>query len=453
MTALACDYAVIGGGSGGIASARRAAQHGAKVVLIEAGRLGGTCVNVGCVPKKLMWHAAQIAGTLADASGYGFDLDAARIRHDWRALAERREAYVRRLNDLYRDGLLRDRVQVVEGRGRLLPDGSVACGEQRVDARHVLIATGGRPLRPDLPGAELGLDSDGFFALRERPRRVLIVGGGYIAVELAGVLQALGSVVTLLVRGRGVLGHFDPLLGDTLMEAMRDHGVVLRSQTTVSALARGDGDHGVVATLHDGERLSADALIWATGRGPNSDGLGLAEAGIATDERGHIVVDALQTSSRAGIHALGDVCGRVPLTPVAIAAGRRLADRLFGGQPDRHLDYSNIPSVVFSHPPCATVGLSEAEAIATHGEAAVTVYRSQFRALYYGMLDHKQPSAMKLVCVGPEQRVVGIHVIGMGADELMQGFAVALRMGATKRDFDDTVAIHPSSAEELVTMR
>jgi len=451
VTDIDCDYAVIGGGSGGIASARRAAQHGAKVVLIEAGRLGGTCVNVGCVPKKLMWHAAQIAGTLADAHGYGFRLDPGTVDHDWPALAERREAYVRRLNGIYRDGLERDRVEVLEGRGRLLPGGGVACGDRQIRARHVLIATGGRPQRPSLPGAELGLDSDGFFALRRRPRSLLVVGAGYIAVELAGVLRALGSEVTVLARGGRLLGHFDASLGDTLTETMRGDGVTIRFDTAVLALAR-DGDE-VVARLADGDSCRAEALIWATGRAPNTAGLGLSEAGIATDTQGHIIVDEWQDTSRACVHAVGDVCGRAALTPVAIAAGRRLADRLFGGRPERRLDYANIPSVVFSHPPIGTVGISETDAIAGHGAAAVKVYRTRFKALYYGLLDHQSVTAMKLVCVGPEERVVGVHVIGMGADELIQGFAVAVRMGATKRDFDDTVAIHPTSAEELVTMR
>lgn len=448
---ITCDYAVIGGGSGGIASARRAAQHGAKVVLIESARLGGTCVNVGCVPKKLMWHAAQIAGTLADARGYGFDLDAATVGHDWPALVARREAYVRRLNGLYRDGLDRDRVQVLQGHGRLLADGRVACGDTVIAARHVLIATGGRPQRPAIPGAELGLDSDGFFALAQRPRSVLVVGAGYIAVELAGVLRALGTEVTLLARGSRLLGHFDAMLGDALAAAMRGHGVAVRFGTAVTALAR-DGD-GLVARLADGSDAFADALIWATGRVPNSGGLGLDEAGVAVDGQGHIVVDDWQDTSRDGVHAVGDVCGRVPLTPVAIAAGRRLADRLFGGQPERRLDYANIASVVFSHPPIGTVGLGEDEAVARHGAGQVRVYRTRFKALYYGLLDHPQDTAMKLVCAGPEERVVGVHVIGLGADELIQGFAVAVRMGATKRDFDDTVAIHPTSAEELVTMR
>jgi len=442
------DLAVLGGGSGGIATARRAAQHGAKVVLIEPARLGGTCVNVGCVPKKLMWHAAQIADTLAEAAGYGFDL--AGHRHDWPRLVERREAYIRRLNGIYRDGLDRDGVAVVEARGRLLADGRIAVDTRVIDARHVLIATGGQPQRPAIPGAELGIDSDGFFALEQMPRRVLVVGAGYIAVELCGVLRALGAEVSLLVRGARLLSHFDGMLGDALRAALEQQGVQLRFGGEIQRLDR-QGE-AIVAGLNDGAALEVDTVIWATGRRPNTEGLGCAEAGVALDAAGHVVVDDWQDSSRPRIHAVGDVTGRVPLTPVAIAAGRRLADRLFGGQAERRLDYANIASVVFSHPPVGTVGVTEAAAREEHGDA-VTVYNTRFKALYYGLLDHKQETAMKLVCVGAEQRVVGVHVIGMGADEMIQGFAVAVRMGATKRDFDDTVAIHPTSAEELVTLR
>ena len=351
----------------------------------------------------------------------------------------------------YREGLAKDRVEVLHGYGRLLPDGTVACGDARIAAKHVLIATGGRPHPPSLPGAELGIDSNGFFALTERPASVVVVGGGYIAVELAGVLRALGTEVTLIVRGERLLSSFDAMLGDELREALSHHGVKLRFGCQVAKLEKHDALLRI--SLSDGQVLSSESLIWATGRQANTAGLGLVEAGIALDKQGQIVVDEWQDTTKPEVHAVGDVCGHVALTPVAIAAGRRLSDRLFGGKTDRKLDYTNIPSVVFSHPPIGTVGISEAEAVERHGTEAVKVYRTRFKALYYGLLDVKQDTAMKLVCVGPDERVVGVHVIGMGADEMVQGFAVAVRMGATKRDFDDTVAIHPTSAEELVTMR
>ncbi len=441
------DFVVLGGGSGGIAAARRAAQHGARVALLEPGRLGGTCVNQGCVPKKIMWHAAQLAHAFEDAAGYGFTVGAA--RHDWPKLKAAREAYIARLNGIYRANLEKDGVQLLQGRGRLRDAQQVEVNGQILRAPHLLIATGGRPERPQIPGAELGIDSDGFFALDHCPARVAVVGGGYIAVELAGMLRALGAQVTLLVRGQ-LLRNFDRMLADALLEAMRAQGIELRLGARVQSVARAGA--GLRAQLQNGDTTECDTLIWAIGRSPNSADTGLEAAGVRTDASGFIATDPFQNTSVAGVYAVGDVTGRAALTPVAIAAGRRLADRLFGGQPGRHLEYGQIPTVVFSHPPIGTVGLSEEAARTQYGEA-VKVYTSRFNALYYGVLEHKTPSHMKLVTVGPEEKVVGLHVIGPGADELLQGFAVALRMGATKRDFDDTVAIHPTSAEELVTMR
>ncbi len=443
----AYDLLVLGGGSGGIAAARRAARHGARVALVESALLGGTCVNVGCVPKKLMWHAAHIAETLHDAVGYGFDLPP--FEHDWGRLRARREAYIRRLNDVYRANLEKDGVALIEGRGRLVNAREISCGDRLLRAGRILIATGGRPVHPTCPGAELGMDSNGFFALDHCPKTVVIAGGGYVAVEFCGVLQALGAQVTLVVRGEHVLSHFDAMLGAALEAALREQGVKLLTGTLVRSLE--PSTQGVRALLSDGAQLDAEAMIWAIGRTPNTADIGLREAGVALDAEGHVVVDEWQATNVAEIFAVGDVTGQAQLTPVAIAAGRRLAERLFGGRSEARLDYANIPSVVFSHPPIGTVGLCEKAARAQHGDAVKT-YETSFKALYYGVLDDKRESWMKLVCVGPEERIVGIHLIGEGADEMLQGFAVALRMGATKRDFDDTVAIHPTSAEELVTM-
>jgi glutathione reductase (NADPH) len=442
------DFLVLGGGSGGIAAARRAAQHGARVALVEPGRLGGTCVNQGCVPKKIMWHAAQLTHAFEDAAGYGFDLE---LRgHDWPRLKAAREAYVARLNDIYLRNLEQDGVELIRGHGRLLGAKTVDAAGRRIEAEHILLATGGRPERADIEGAELGTDSDGFFAFDACPARVAVAGSGYIAVELAGMLRALGAEVTLVVRGPRLLRPFDAMLGDALLEAMHAQGIRVRLDTRLRSLAHAGG--ALQAQLSNGEALELNALIWAIGRVPNTEHLALDSAGVQTDARGHIVTDVMQNTSVPGLYAVGDVTGRAALTPVAIAAGRRLADRLFGGQPERHLDYGQIPTVVFSHPPIGTVGLSEAAARAQHG-GDVKVYVSRFNALYYGVLEHKTPSHMKLVTAGPEEKIVGCHVIGPGADELLQGFAVAIRMGATKRDFDDTVAIHPTSAEELVTLR
>jgi glutathione reductase (NADPH) len=441
------DLVVIGGGSGGIAGARRAATHGARVALVEEGRLGGTCVNLGCVPKKIMWHASQIAEAAHEAAAYGFDLP--EFSHDWPRLRANRETYVQWLNGIYRRNLLASGAVLIEGRGRLSGPGTVAIGDEEISARHILIATGGRPLRPELPGAELGIDSDGFFALDQCPSSVIVAGGGYIAVELAGMLAALGARVTLIARGPRLLRGFDTILSDTLADEMRAQGIDVLCDMPIRSLTRSAA--GVCATIGSGQTRTAAQFIWAAGRAPNTDGLGLDNAGVAIESSGTIRVDAFQATSAANVYAVGDVTGRVMLTPVAIAAARRLADRLFDGQTDRKLDYELIPTVVFSHPTIGTVGLTEAAARERFGDAVKT-YESRFKSLYYGILQRKVQSAMKLVCVGAEERIVGLHTIGPGSDEMLQGFAVALRLGATKRDFDDTVAIHPTAAEEMVTM-
>lgn len=442
------DLVVIGGGSGGIATARRAASYGARAVVIEHGRLGGTCVNVGCVPKKVMWNAASIVEGMRDGPGYGLQVDGWRL--DWPELVDRREAYIRRLNGIYGRNLDKDGAELIRATARLLDDETVELdGGRRLKARHILIATGGYPRKPDIPGAELGIDSDGFFALTGQPASVAIAGSGYIAVELATLLQLMGTQVTLVLRYDHVLRDFDHMLGKTLLEQMEASGIRVLRNTQARELERVNAE--VRVHFDTGEAETCDRFLWAIGRDPNTSGIGLEAAGVEVDARGHIQVDEYQNTSVGHIHALGDVTGRMELTPVAIAAGRRLADRLFGGMAERHLVYENIPSVVFSHPPIGTVGLSELEARNRYGDA-VRVYDSRFVALYYGVLDHKRGSAMKLVTVGEDERIVGAHIIGRGADEMLQGFAVAVKMGARKRDFDDTVAIHPTSAEEMVTI-
>lgn len=444
------DLLVIGGGSGGLAVARRAAAHGARAAVVEYDRLGGTCVNRGCVPKKVMWYAASLAHALGDAPDYGFDVDLR--RHDWSSLVEKRAQYIERLNGIYAKNLENDGVERISGRARLVDASTAEVGDTRYTGEHVVIAVGGEPIVPEVPGADLGITSDGFFALSRRPDRVAIVGAGYIAVELAGMLRALGSEVHLVLRRDGVLRAFDGDLQGAVMEAMQGDGIEIHTRMPPERVER-DGAKRVLAG-GDGMRLEGlDTVLWAVGRRPRTAGLGLEAAGVALDEAGHVAVDAYQNTSVAGVYALGDVCGRAELTPVAIAAGRRLADRLFGGLPDAHLDYENIPSVVFSHPPLGTVGLPEAAARERYGDDAVHVHRTRFTPMYHALTAHKTPAVMKLVCVGDDERVVGCHIFGHGADEMLQGFAVAVRMGATKADFDATVAIHPTSAEELVTLK
>ena len=443
------DLAVIGAGSGGIATAVRAGRHGARCVLVEQGRLGGTCVNVGCVPKKIMWYAAQLAGALDDAGDYGFELR--RGGFDWTGLVEARERYIRGINGRYETTLEDAGVTLLRGRARMAGPREVVVGEQRVHARNVVIATGGRPVVPAVPGAELGITSDGFFELTERPQRVAVVGSGYIAVEIAGMFRALGTEVTMLLRREQLLRPFDAMLREVLTEEMLEDGIDVLTSVQVEEVAR--EDDGLRLRCSGGHELHGlGAVLWAVGRDPATDELGLDEAGVRRDAAGFVPVDEWQQTSAEGVYAVGDVTGRFPLTPVAIAAGRRLADRLFGGMSERRLRYECIPTVVFSHPPIGTVGLTEDEAREQHGEA-VKVYTTRFTPMYHAFTRRKPRTAMKLVVVGPEERIVGCHVIGLGADEMLQGFAVAIRMGATKADFDDTVALHPTSAEELVTLR
>ncbi len=440
---------VIGGGSGGLAFARRAALHGRTVAVFEDAELGGTCVNRGCVPKKVMWHAGALAHSIHDAADYGFAV--APGTHDWARLKRARDAYVERLNGIYAHNLEKDGVAWIRDRAALTGPDTVTAGGREYRAEHVVIATGGSPAVPDVPGAALGIDSDGFFELDRRPVKVAVVGGGYVAVELSGVLAALGSGVTVFMRGDRPLRNFDSLLSETLHECMREDGIDVRIGASVVALGGKAG--AITVRAEDGtEEGPFDTVIWATGRNPRTGGLGLDAAGVAADDTGAVATDLYQRTNVETVFALGDVTGRVALTPVAIAAGRRLADRLYGGQPDRHLDYELVPTVIFSHPPIGMVGLSEDAARERHGDA-VRVHVARFTPLYYGVTERRVPARMKMVTVGEDERIVGLHVIGDGADEMLQGFAVAVRMGATKRDFDDTVAIHPTSAEEFVTMK
>lgn len=445
------DLIAIGGGSGGLSVAERAARYGAKCAVIEKKALGGTCVNLGCVPKKVMWNAAMLAHALEDAPHYGFDVS--RGPFHWARLKEKRDRFIAGINEWYGTYLADSDIDHIQGRARFLDAHTLEVGDARYTADHVVIATGSKPWVLDVPGAELGITSDGFFALESCPGRVAIVGGGYIAVELAGVFHALGCEVNLLLRAHeDFLPGFEAMLRETLMEEMIKDGISIHANTTMAGLER-DADGQLHLTTTTGETLGGyDELVWAVGRIPDFEGLDLEAAGIRLDERGFIPVDTYQNTAAPGVYAIGDITGNFPLTPVAIAAGRRLGDRLFGGQADRHLVYENIPSVVFSHPPMGTVGLTEDGAREAHGDA-VKCYQTRFTPMYHSFTERKPITAMKLVTVGASERIVGAHIIGLGADEMLQGFAVAVRMGATKQEFDDTVAIHPTSAEELVTMK
>lgn len=444
------DYICIGGGSGGIASANRAAMHGQKVAIIEAKALGGTCVNVGCVPKKAMWYAGQIADALRYAPDYGFD--APLQKFSWEKLIESRDAYIDRIHQSYDRNLASNNVTVINGFARFINDHTIEVDGKRLSAPHITIATGGRPTVPNIPGAEFGITSDGFFALQSQPKRVAVVGAGYIAVEIAGVFNALDSETHLLCRKHTVLREFDSMLSSTLVEVMQAEGPILHTDSVPQSVVK-NSDGSLTLTLENEKSITVDCLVWAIGRTPANDNIGLENTNVALNEYNFIKVDKYQNTSAQGVYAVGDNTGEIQLTPVAIKAGRLLSERLFNGQLDAHLDATLVPTVVFSHPPIGTIGLSELQAETQYGKENLTVYTSQFTSMYTALTSLRQPTRMKLVCAGADQKVVGLHCIGFASDEILQGFGVAMKMGATKADFDSCIAIHPTSAEEFVTLR
>ncbi|XP_013779561.1 glutathione reductase, mitochondrial-like isoform X2 [Limulus polyphemus] len=444
------DYLVIGGGSGGIASARRAAEFGIQVGLVESDRLGGTCVNVGCVPKKLSFYCAHHAEMIHDLKDYGFLMSEYQL--DWGTFKRKRDEYVKRLNGIYENNLIKSKVELIRGKAKFVGDRVVEVNDKLYSGKHVLIATGGYPSIPDIPGAEHGITSDGFFELQIIPKKTVVVGAGYIAVELSGILNALGSNVHLVIRRDKVLRNFDCMISTAITEEIVESGIKLEKNNQVKHVEK-QCDGKLTILLKDENMITdVDCLLWAIGRKPSIE-LQLMNAGVKLNDTGHILVDEYQNTSHSSVYALGDVCGKFLLTPVAIAAGRCLAHRLFDNQPEKKIDYSNIPTVVFSHPPIGTVGLTEEEALQQYGRENLRIYRSAFIPLYYAITEKKSKCLMKLICHGKDEKVIGLHMMGLGCDEILQGFAVAIKMGATKKQFDECVAIHPTTAEELVTMR
>ncbi|RQM28441.1 hypothetical protein B5M09_009790 [Aphanomyces astaci] len=457
-TNSAYDYIVIGGGSGGVSSASRAVEYGAKVLVIERGRanggagMGGTCVNVGCVPKKIMYNAGFHAEILHSAKDYSFK-EVVNVKFgsfDWAAMKAKRDAYVNWLTGAYEEGLGEENIDHVIGAATFVDDHTVEVNGLRFTAPHILIAVGGVPQLPTIPGIEHAISSDGFFDLPTQPKKVAVVGAGYIAVELAGIFNALKSDTVVFCRGDQVLRKFDPLVRDLVNDEMAKSGVTFVTQSHLQSIRKeADGTLTIVATVNDirAEFPGFNAIVSAIGRIPRTFDVGLDKTTVELSTDGFVVVDAQENTTVPGVYAIGDatITGW-ELTPVAIAAGRRLADRLFGHE---------IPTVIFSHPPIGTIGLTEPEAIAKYGQANVTAYTSSFSNLFYSLgkpADHKPQTAMKLVCIGVEETVVGAHVAGLGADEMIQGFGVAIKMGAYKSDFDNIVAIHPTASEEMVTM-
>lgn len=480
------DYLVIGGGSGGVASARRAASYGAKVLLIELkfNKMGGTCVNVGCVPKKVMWYAGDLAEKKHHLKSYGLSTTDDKVKYgdfQWSLIKEKRDAYVKRLNGIYERNLKNEGVDYIYGFGQFAnSNGDVEVtltGDQELPfleenktykkdeklvftASKTLIATGGYAINPpNVEGHELGITSDGFFELSKQPRSVAVVGAGYIGVELSGIFKAVGSETHLVIRGDTVLRSFDESIQSSITDYYTDKlGVnVIKQSGSVTKIEKADGDKKKV-TLGNGQVLEVDELVWTMGR-KSLINIGLDKVGVKLNDKEQIDVDEYQRTNNPNIFSLGDVVGKVELTPVAIAAGRKLSNRLFSGDKafeNDHLDYSNIPSVIFSHPEAGSIGLSCKEAKEKYGEDQIKIYKSKFNAMYYAMMDDdslKSPTSYKIVCAGKDEKVVGLHIVGDSSAEILQGFGVAIKMGATKKDFDNCVAIHPTSAEELVTMK
>ena len=444
------DIIAIGGGSGGIATMNRAGEHGAKAAVIEEKKLGGTCVNVGCVPKKIMWYGAQIAETFHQfGEDYGFKTTD--LNFDFATLRRNREAYIDRARSSYDGSFKRNGVDLIEGHAEFVDSHTVSVNGELIRAKHIVIATGAHPSIPNIPGAELGGSSDDVFAWEELPESVAILGAGYIAVELAGVLHTFGVKTDLFVRRDRPLRGFDSYIVEGLVKEMERTNLPLHTHKVPVKLEK--TAEGITIHFEDGTSHTASQVIWATGRRPNVEGLQLEKAGVTLNERGFIQVDEYQNTVVEGIYALGDVTGEKELTPVAIKAGRTLSERLFNGKTTAKMDYSTIPTVVFSHPAIGTVGLTEEQAIKEYGQDQIKVYKSSFRSMYSAVTSNRQESRFKLITAGSEEKVVGLHGIGYGVDEMIQGFAVAIKMGATKADFDATVAIHPTASEEFVTMR
>ncbi|AKT43235.1 glutathione-disulfide reductase [Chondromyces crocatus] len=446
-TSYQYDLFVIGAGSGGVRAARMSGSYGARVAIAEGKYLGGTCVNAGCIPKKLLYYASHFHEDFEDARGYGWDVTAPGF--DWSTLVRNKDKEIERLNGVYDRLLTNAGVKLFRGRARVIGPHEVEVDGQRVTAERILVATGGKPRMPDIPGKELAISSDEAFHLPELPKRVVISGGGYIAVEFAGILAGLGARVTMAVRGLHLLNGFDDDIRSFLAEEMIKKGIEIKPNTEVSCLARRD-DGALCVALQDGTEIEADTALFAIGRVPNVQGLGLEEVGVTLAPNGSVVVDDGFKTSVPSIYAIGDVIGRVALTPVAIAEAMALSRALFRGQPVK-MDYHNIPTAVFSQPSIGTVGLTEAQA--REACKKLDVYASTFRPLKHTLSGRQEKTMMKLLVDKETDKVLGVHMVGPDAGEITQGFAVALKCGATKAQFDATVGIHPTSAEELVTMR
>ena len=442
------DLIVIGAGSGGLAAAQRAAEHKQRVAIIEMGQLGGTCVNRGCIPKKIYWYAAEFAYDLKHSNTLGFETND--FKHNWHTLQQASKQYIKKLNDMYRKNLSQKNIEIITGNASFQSSKEISVGGVLLTAKQIIIACGATPVVPDIPGAEFGITSDDFFELKNKPNKTIIVGSGYVAVELAGILNALGSDTKIVARKNSILRKFDQSIQSSVIDYLVESGVEVSLNTDVLSVK--ENNNQLLVQTNNKDHTSIDALLWAIGRKPLVSDLGLERTQVTKDKNNFILVDQYQTTKDPNICAIGDVVGNHELTPVAIAAGRILSDRLFSDKEKEWLEYKNIPTVIFTHPPVGTVGMSEEEARVVYGNK-VKIYEANFVSLRHSLIGISSKAMIKLVCLGKEEIVIGCHIVGQGADELLQGFAVAIKMGAQKKDLDNTVAIHPTLAEELVTLR
>ncbi|MFT6559515.1 glutathione-disulfide reductase [Sneathiella sp.] len=440
------DLFVIGAGSGGVRASRISSSMGAKVAIAEEFRVGGTCVIRGCVPKKLFVYASHFAEDFEDAENYGWTVPKA--KHDWKTLIRNKDTEIDRLNGIYHTILSNNNVELYENRATILDKNTVQVGDKTVTAKYILIATGGTPTMPDVPGIEHAISSNEVFHLDEMPKRVVVVGGGYIAVEFAGIFNGLGADVIQLYRGEQILRGFDHHVQAMVAQEITKKGVDLRTHANPAKIEK--TADGLVITLEDGSVIEADAIMYATGRRPNTHGLGLEAVGVETSLNGAVVVDAYSKTTVDNIYAVGDVTDRIALTPVAIHEGMAFAETVFGGKP-RAFDHSNVPSAVFSQPPVGSVGLTELEARLQFGE--VDIYKSEFRPMKQTLTQGSERAMVKLIVDRATDRVLGVHIVGADAGEIIQGIGIAVKCGATKEQFDATVGVHPTLAEEIVTMR
>jgi glutathione reductase (NADPH) len=444
------DLIVIGAGSGGIAAAQKAAASGVKVALVEMNKVGGTCVNLGCVPKKVMWYAGQLADSLAGAQDYGFKIN--RPALNFMKLVKARTQYIQTLQQSYESKLHKNHVTYLEGRAAFIDKNTIQIGNSKYTAKKFIIATGCHPNWPDFPGAEFGITSNGFFALTKVPKKIAIIGAGYIAIELACILNQLGSEVKILLRKSRILSRFDTDITNHLTKVMTEQGIEFLKNHSIAKITK----QGKKLTLHCKNKKTLtgfDSVLFAIGRSPRIKQLNLAAAGVKTDKHDYVITNKEDKTNVANIYAIGDVAGKKMLTPVAIRAGRKLASRLFSKAKKTYMDYENIPTVIFSHPPLGTVGLSTAAAEKKYGKHSLTIHEAKFHSMYYALSKKKVTSAFKLITLKKNNKIVGLHLLDPNADEILQGFAAAIKMGATKEDFDDVIGIHPTSAEELVGMK